>query len=474
MIRILLDNNKSRVVGSRQVVAELNDIMKIRSPNYFWSVAWRQHKWDGYVRYVTETGLFSTGLLHEVVYWLKHWGKKFKIEDGRDSFKDLHEITKLGDKEFRPYQKAAIHATLNNTFEGVKYIRGILHEATNAGKNLIAAGIIKSFSNKRTWVFLIDNSEIYGQAIEELEELMPGEIGQIQGKTVKWGRVTIAMVQSLSNLIKKDSRAKAKLGIVDGIIVDEADTTITKKAGQHVAAYCFNATIRIALSGTPLVHKDKTRNHLVLAYFGPIIHKISNKELVDQGYSAKPTIRFHNGNTKHRYDGDYQKEYRLGIVKSKERNKKVWKIIRKAVLANRVPILILVKLHKQITYLMKYGDYEIMETLGVTSVHHKTKGRAQIFKQFSQEKIPILISSMIIRRGKNLPIMRTLINAAGGDSEANTLQVLGRGLRRLPGKKDKIDFHDFWDEGKYLRRHSFHRLRTYKKEGFPIKELYKK
>lgn len=70
--------------------------------------------------------------------------------------------------------------------------------------------------------------------------------------------------------------------------------------------------------------------------------------------------------------------------------------------------------------------------------------------------------------------MRTLINAAGGDSEANLLQVLGRGLRRLPGQKDEIDVYDFYDQGKYLMRHSKHRIIWYKKEGFPVEELWKK
>lgn len=474
MVRIILDNQQSRVVGKTQILHELHEAIKLKAPGYFFSPAYRKRVWDGYIRYITKTGMFQTGLLDMVTAELKKMGKKYIFEDRRDHFKDLKIVDKLGDLTLRGYQRDAVYATLNHQFEEEKFIRGILHEATNAGKNLIAAAIYASFSKNRRGLFLIDNTEIYRQAIEELEELLPGQIGQIQGKTVQWNRVTICMVQSLSNLVKKDRKAQIELSKQDIIIVDECDTTIRKRVCKNFLKYCLNAPIRIGLSGTPFSHKHKTVNLLVQSFFGPIIHTISNKELVEVGVSAKPFIRILQGNTKHIYPGDYKKEYRRGIIKSRERNQLIANIALKQLDKKRGPILILIKNHLHIKYLEReMPEYGLDgRALRIASVHHKTESRARIFELFKEGHINILIASMIIRRGKNLPTITTLINAAGGDSEANVLQILGRGLRKREGVKEKLWMYDFWDKGKYLRRHSYHRVIYYKKQGFPIKENY--
>ena len=73
----------------------------------------------------------------------------------------------------------------------------------------------------------------------------------------------------------------------------------------------------------------------------------------------------------------------------------------------------------------------------------------------------------------NLKLIRTLINAAGGDSWRNVLQIFGRALRKEAGVKEEVNVEDFMDEGRYLKRHSKHRINYYKKEGFPVGELYK-
>jgi len=475
-LRLLIDNNKSRIVGKRKTIHKLHTHPKLRlkHPKYFFSVAWRRRQWDGYVKYVTETGSFSTGLLNQVIDVLKEQNIKYVLEDQRTHFKDIRMVKRLGGKDARPYQLEALRMLINNEYEGLKYIRGILNEATNSGKNLIAAGLIKCFSNKRRWLFLIDNSEIYDQAIEELQELLPDEsIGYYRGKKIKWERIMVCMVQSLGNGTKIRTVQKWLQG-VDGVIVDECDTTMPKKPCKKILTYCHEAPIRVGLSGTPLCSKDKTRNQEILAFFGPIIHTTTNKQLVEWGYSSKPHITIIEGNTEHRYPGDYNMEYQKGIIKNKKRNKKIWRRVAKRIKQERSPVLILIKNHAHIKYLMETCPAEIQDNYTIKSVHHETPNRKAIFAAFKKGKIPILISSMIIRRGKNLPLIRYLCNAAGGDSEANVLQILGRSLRKEAGVKEEVWLDDFWDIGKYLRRHSFHRVQYYKKQGFPVKELYKK
>lgn len=479
-IRIRVDSNKSRLIGSAKVIHKMHDTLKLRAPGYFFSPAYRRRVWDGYTRYVSEAGMFATGNLDWICEELRKQKVKYIIEDTQTHFKDLHIVAEVGGKKMSGkyhYQFEAVRAVLSNELEGVKYIRGILAEATNAGKNVIAAAIMASFSTKRRGLFLIDNSPIYEQAIKELEELLPGQIGSIRGKKIKWGRLTVAMVQTLGPLAKKNYRIQNELAKIDILLIDECDSVIPKKQAQPIFVHCHNAPVRIGLSGTPLDHKEKTRNLVVKSYLGPIIHSITNKQLVDAGVSSKPTFKILTGNDDYespqRGAGMYMDEYKYGIIRNQRRNAKVWRVIRKQKKKKRMPVLILFKNHAHVKYLLRHRPPDL-ENLTYAVVHHKTGDRRVIFREFMEGKIQVLLASMIIKRGMNIGIMKTLINAAGGDSQTNVKQILGRGLRKIAGVKEEIWVYDFFDKGKYLQRHSKHRVIFYKKEGFPVKELYKK
>jgi superfamily II DNA or RNA helicase len=471
-VRILIGNHRSRIVGDLKVVVKLSRALRLKSPGYFFSQAWRDRVWDGYINYVTETGTFMTGVIYQVIEKLDEWEVKYTLEDSRETFRPKHSITELGGLEMRDYQLDAVTAFMDHKLKGIPFRRGILHEATNAGKNLIAAAIFASFSDKRKGIFLIDNATIYEQALRELAQLLPGEVGRFDSRKIDMTkRVTVCMVQTLATRAKKFPKIKRWLSSQDIFIADECDTVGTRKDTKYVAQNCHTASVRLGMSGTPLHHKDKTRNQEVINFFGKVLHVTSNKELVDKGHSSKPTIRFVKGNTTVTCKGDYQKEYRLGIIKNKKRNKKIWRITQKAL--KKGPVVILFKYHDHLKYLIKQIPFQLSNQYSWESVHHKTPGRTQILQKFNKGKIDVLIASMIIRRGMNLKLMRSLINAAGGDSHSNIVQLFGRGLRKEEGVKEEIDIWEFFDTGRYLQRHSKHRIRYYKQEDFPVKELYK-
>lgn len=475
-VKIILTNGRSRILvapGST-VLDELRERTRIKAKGYFFSPAYRKRQWDGYVNYVTEkTGSFETGLLQEMIDHLKDMKIKYTIEDNRDLFSDQHEVDNLGGMYFFKHQLESLNAVLENKVEGLKYQRGILNEATNAGKSLIAAGIYSSFAKKRTGLFLVNGKELFDQAVADLEKLLPGQVGQVSSKTFMWKRINVCMVQTLGNRIKNNPTYRNLLAKIDIIIVDEADEIMGRKDCKEILSICYNAPVRIALTGTADKSKDKNRNKALIAWFGPILHKITNKELVDLGISTKPDIRIYTGNTHVRRDGDWKGEYMRGIVKNKRRNKRIWKRVLKHSSKKRLPILILYKNHKHAIKLMECCPPELLKKYNIRYVHHKTKDRKIIFQKFNDGKIDILLSSMIIKRGKNLPLIRALINAAAGDSETTILQIFGRAIRKHKSK-NKVYVEDFWDIGKYLRRHSRHRVIYYKNQNFQVREIYKK
>jgi superfamily II DNA or RNA helicase len=473
LVKIIVNNQKSRLIAPLKIKMQVRKVFAIKNKKAFWSPAFRKGQWDGYVRYMGEdSGLFSTGLLDQLCKHLDDLEEEYEIEDNREVFKDLHELNDMGGLEFRDYQLESVNSVLNNRFKGIRYQRGILNEATNAGKSLIAAGIYASFSQKRKGLFLVNNKTLFEQAYSDLCKLLGKEnVGRINADITEWKRINLCMVQTLGNRMKKDPRYKNYLAQVDIIIVDEADEVIGRKDCQAILNSSYNATIRIALTGTALKHKDPLKNQEQLSFFGPVLHTISNKQLVGLGVSTPPDIRIVLGNSTVRYDGDYKAEYHDGIIDNPIRHRRIWKKVMKHALKDRLPILILFKEHQHTRNLMECIPSEIYQKYNVRVVHHKTKARETIFRKFNEGKVDILLASMIIKRGKNLPLIKVLINAAGGDSEVALLQIFGRALRSHKTKK-KVIIYDFWDVGKYLQRHSKHRLIYYKNQGFPVKQTF--
>lgn len=280
------------------------------------------------------------------------------------------------------------------------------------------------------------------------------------------------MVQTLGNRIKKDPELRNKLAQQDVIVIDEYDEVIGRKDTQDILKSCHNAYIRLGFTGSELLSKDKNRNQEQLKFTGPVIHKTTNKELVDAGVSTPPKITFMMGNEKIPYaDDSWQEENLRLIIKNRKFNKKIWRISEKVI--KKGPLLILFKNHLHADKLMEVCPPEMQDKYRIRVIHGKIMGREEIMKKFNDGKVDILIASMIIKRGKNLPLIRTLINAAGGDSEANILQIFGRALRK-DGSKSEVDIIEFFHLGKYLKRHSKHRIRYYKNQSFPVRELYQK
>jgi hypothetical protein len=203
-IKIIINNNQSRLICDRKRIIKLREALKIRAKNYFWSPAYRRRQWDGYVRYISEVnGLFATGLLDQVIALMDSFKYRWKIIDQRDLVLPNKDITSLGKITFRPDQLEAISLFKNNKLAGIPFLRGIMAEATNAGKSIIAAGIIGSFSNKKTSILLTNSKDLYNQLLKDFKKIFGKAVGQVNSTTFDWQRINICMVQTLSLRIKK-------------------------------------------------------------------------------------------------------------------------------------------------------------------------------------------------------------------------------------------------------------------------------
>lgn len=470
---IITNNNKAQLTGDLKTLMQMDKdpMFAVKHPNAFFLRRHMQAGWDGKIHYITDRGYFKLGLLDNVVKWLKENNHKIKIQDERPSLPMGTVPEKIGNLKPRPYQAKAIKAVIDNTVLGMPHRVGVINAATNAGKTMICAGIYKAFDRELKALVLINDSDLYEQFREEIPKLVGDDYGCVRGKEKEWNNFTIAMVQTLSRNVRYFQK---ELYQYDIVLVDEADLA-DNKTYKTVLQHCINAQIKIGLSGSIYVSnlaKHRVKNENLRAFFGNEIFNISKKEMVDKGHSTNMVIKIIPGSTMPALKGDFQTEYRTNITQNSARHRLCAERMEWNIKYDRLPAIVICQFHEHIENMLKefksyFGDKYIIE-----AVHggYDTKVRKDILTRFRDGKIDILICSYIIKRGKNFPLLRYLMNASSSDSQENIIQIMGR-LERKHESKSKAYLDDIYDEGHYLRRHAKHRKQYYLKQKFKVIDL---
>lgn len=466
-IKLEINNNKIKLNGPLKILNQLDKDFSIRNPNAWHIRKYMGKGWDGKQHYITEAGYIKTGLLPKLVKKIEEHGHEVEFEDYRAPLPEWTFPKKVGEHTPRDYQEEAIRAVLENEVNGLHFPIGVVNAATNAGKTTIAAGIFLAYKAQIPAIILVNDGDLYTQFLDELPKLVGEEnFGYVRGKDKNWNKFTLGMVQSISQNASNYALELSKFRIC---LVDEADLA-DNKTYKRVIEKLYNTNIRVGLSGTIYMSKlakDKIKNENLRCFFSDEVFKITKREMVDKGLSTELVIKIIRGNTKPGIKGDFKAEYDELITNNEDRHMVSMERARWNAERGRLPMVIICQYHQHIENLYNVYIRELGYRYKVERVHHETKNRTQIFKDFRDGKIDILISSYIIKRGKNLPLTKYLQNASSSDSNETISQLMGR-LERTHESKNKSYIDDLFDEGHYLKRHSKHRIAYYRKEKFKV------
>lgn len=467
MVEIIIKNcNTCELNVSAKLGLKLYNEMSIRHPSAFYLK--RSSKgWDGIVHFINKSGVFKIGLLPRVVNLCKSYREKVKIIDLRKPIElPKKPVTSIDKFKLRPEQIKAISSILNNRVEGLPFHIGVIDYTVNAGKSLIMSALYLSFKSKLRTLLITNDSDWLNQARSEFKDYLPNEdITFVQGSNVTgWSNFSIGMVQSISRNIK---RYQSELAKIDMVLVDEADLA-GSKSYQSVLTHLYNTRIRIGLSGTiymSQLKKDLLKNMNLESFFGVRLAEFKLSDSIKKGYSTKTVVKIINSKS---YYGnweadtpDYKEEYDSTITD----NPIAWKIVLDRLKFNlkygRIPALVVCKYINHCENLYKYISSKLTK-YRISYVHVNTpdKLRRSIMSDFREGKIDILISTTLIARGKNFPLLKYMINAASMDSQEKSIQFLGR-LVRTHKNKNKAYLDDIQYPGRYLNRHSKHRKKYY-------------
>lgn len=462
---------------------EANQLYKkfqIRHPNAFFLRS-KIKDWDGMVKFITKTGTFKIGLLPSVFASCKELGINPKIVDLRKPVPIVSKpVTSIGKYKLRPEQIKAVSSVINNRVGGKPFHIGVLDYTVNAGKSLIMAALYYSFKEKLKTLLITNDSDWLQQSKEEFKQYLPGEdITFVQGSNVKnWANFSIGMVQSISRNIKK---YQPELSKIDMVLVDEADLA-GNKSYQQVLTHLYNTRVRIGLSGTIYMSKyakDRLKIMNLRSFFGDTLSEFRLKDSIKKGYSTETIVKMVPAEPYYpkgweSEKTDYKAIYDDTITNNQYALSVVLDRLKYNMKYGRLPALVVCKYIQHCENIYKYIKDALEESLNIAYVHVNTKDkeRKKIMEDFRNGKIDILVSTTLIARGKNFPLLKLLINAASMDSQEKSIQFLGR-LVRTHKSKSRVYLDDIQYFGDYLTRHGNHRRMYYQKEKLKVIQLGK-
>jgi len=499
VVCIIYDNINATASGMTPELSKaLDDAMAIQVPGFQFTPAFRNGRWDGKHHFFNRgTKMFPTGLLGEVIDFLRIKGCRVMIKDARPLKFDIqlpdNYSLDLGEGiQEREYQVEAVK-------KGIKLGRGIFNIATNGGKTEIACGIIKEImpylSDNKLFVFFTHRQELFNQTHKRLENRLGVSVGKFSADGVDVQPVTVAMIPSMYAWLESAKKTERKykgqkiqltkeqrqsnkqksdmvkwvLENTVGFIGDEIHHAPSEQ-WYDILKTTRNAYWRFGLTGTVDAQENPIGVKRLFAITGGILTKVSNKYLIDQGYSAKPVVYVTPVVKPYLYDETYRDAYKKGIEDSTYRN---------GILSGQVKSeydkgfssLIIVN-HKG------HGNHILVELkkLGITAEFtHSGKNkkyRQWIIDAMKAREARVVIATPLFDEGLDVDDIHAVFLAAAGKSFIQLMQRIGRGLRKKKDTDNVLRVYDYLDYmHDYLVDHTITRYDYYLAEGFEVVKL---
>lgn len=404
--------------------------------------------WDGKRHlYSKVSRSFPSGLLFKVLNILRETDLEVSVEDYPESLGNtFEEIELLGGIKLRDYQLDPIKKIL-------KYHRGVWEVATNGGKTETAAGLLKALGMPPC-IFLIPRRVLLKQTAERLKERLGVSVSMMGAGLSEFDPkgVNVCMFQTLHRRLKN----KAFKTSIEGIKVVFADECHMLLADSYQD--CFEkipAEFRVGMSGTPF-QKDVLKKHIMLGIVGPVVAKVDNSELMNRGFSVRPSVAFLDLNVEvDKADTNTygNKDYRLALESHPLRNEVIAKISKGLIESGRQTIVMVNTIGhgEQLAKLMPDAMF----------VHASSPDRKLALERLTRGDIFCLVCTAIFDTGLSVDHIEGLVFAGGGESHIKTLQSIGRAIRVSKEKQKDVWVIDFVDRhNKILATHARKRNKT--------------
>lgn len=335
--------------------------------------------------------------------------------------------------EDRPYQADCINGIAKGFHAG--FMKQLVVMATGGGKTVIFSQVANRFHQKRNerTLILAHREELTSQAAAKLEKAT-GLIASVEKASLHADRTAPVVVASIQTLQKErlGSWGKDHFGL---IVVDEAHHVLAESY-QNILNH-FDSRV-LGVTATP----DRGDKKSLAAYFDNLAYEIGLLDLIGQRYLSPIQVK----SVPLKIDLNAVKQT-AGDYDSNQLDAAITPYLKEIAryLATEVPdrksIVVFLPLIQT-----SQRFVEECRAVGVDARHvdGMSPDRKEILGSFSKGEFRVLSNAMLLTEGWDEPAVDCLLVLRPTKSRALFAQMVGRGTRLCPGKRNLLLLDFLW------------------------------
>ena len=336
--------------------------------------------------------------------------------------------------ELRPYQETARQKVQEEWEEGKK--RTLLVLPTGTGKTIVFSKIIEDRVKKGERVLVIAHR---GELLEQASDKLYKSTG-LKTATEKAGQTSLGsfyrvVVGSVQTLQREKRLNQFPPEYFDTIVIDEAHHAISD-GYQRVLQHFEDANV-LGVTATP----DRGDMRNLGSYFESLAYEYSLPEAIKSGYlspikALTIPLKLDLSNVKQQA-GDFSTKD-LGTALDPYLEQIAEEMKKQCFNRKTVVFLPLVKTSQKFRDILNKHGFKAAEVNG------ESADREQVLKDYEEGKYNVLCNSMLLTEGWDCPSVDCVIVLRPTKVRALYSQMVGRGTRLAPGKKELLLLDFLW------------------------------
>lgn len=336
--------------------------------------------------------------------------------------------------ELRPYQETARQKVQEEWEEGKK--RTLLVLPTGTGKTIVFSKIIEDRVKKGERVLVIAHrGELLEQASDKLYKSTGLKTATEKAEQTSIGSFYRVVVGSVQTLQREKRLNQFPPEYFDTIVIDEAHHAISD-GYQRVLQHFESANV-LGVTATP----DRGDMRNLGSYFESLAYEYSLPEAIKSGYlspikALTIPLKLDLSNVKQQA-GDFSTKD-LGTALDPYLEQIAEEMKKQCFDRKTVVFLPLVKTSQKFRDILNQHGFKAAEVNG------ESGDREQVLKDYEEDKYNVLCNSMLLTEGWDCPSVDCVIVLRPTKVRALYSQMVGRGTRLAPGKKELLLLDFLW------------------------------
>lgn len=336
--------------------------------------------------------------------------------------------------ELRPYQETARQKVQEEWEEGKK--RTLLVLPTGTGKTIVFSKIIEDRVKKGERVLIIAHrGELLEQASDKLYKSTGLKTATEKAEQTSLGSFYRVVVGSVQTLQREKRLNQFPPEYFDTIVIDEAHHAISD-GYQRVLQHFESANV-LGVTATP----DRGDMRNLGSYFESLAYEYSLPKAIKSGYlspikALTIPLKLDLSNVKQQA-GDFSTKD-LGTALDPYLEQIAEEMKKQCLNRKTVVFLPLVKTSQKFRDILNKHGFKAAEVNG------ESTDREQVLKDYEEGKYNVLCNSMLLTEGWDCPSVDCVIVLRPTKVRALYSQMVGRGTRLAPGKKELLLLDFLW------------------------------